>query len=755
MVCRVVRILIRLNCAWLIGLAAITSARAVAEPPLVIVEPATTLLTAEKVREVQATKARELARQVTIHRDSFGVAHIDGATDESVIFGFAYAQAEDYFWQVEDSYILALGRYSEVYGPQGLNSDLLNRAFEIVPLAKRNFARLDRPTQAIYEAFAAGLNFYLTTHPQVKTRLIQRFEPWHVLAFGRHMLLEMCFRYTRLSNNYMPRSHDLIWPATGSNGWAIAPQKTAGGKALLFVNPHLPWFGFGQMYEAHLRSGEGWNMTGATMFGNPALTLGHNEHLGWTMTTNEPDIADVWRETFDDPKEPLHYRYNGGYRLATQWKESIRVKAGDGWNDRVFTLRKTHHGPIVARDDDEGHFLAARIAGLYDSIMLRQSLRLARATSLDEFKAAMGMQQFPIMNAIYADRAGNILFLYNGRVPRRDEQFDWSKPVDGSDPRTEWQAIHSLGELPQVLNPKSGYVQNCNSSPFTTCDEGNPERNRFPRYLAEDRDDDKARAKISRQLLNRMDAVTFEQLQDAAFDTTVYWAQQTIPQLAERFKSLADRDPLLAKQVEPYFKHLLDWDCRVTAESTQATLCETWYEEIYGVNYPAEELPAAFVQNPDLQFQALVQAAGKLLAIHGKWRVPWAEVFRIQRRENVADFLHLPFDDAQHSLPSLGAPGPMGVVFTQYYSPYLRIPFFRTLNKRYGMIGASYLAVYEFGERIRGASALNFGVSGDPQSPHYFDQAELLSERKLKPELFYWEDVLAGTKRSYHPGEAR
>jgi acyl-homoserine lactone acylase PvdQ len=338
-------------------------------------------------------------------------------------------------------------------------------------------------------------------------------------------------------------------------------------------------------------------------------------------------------------------------------------------------------------------------------------------------------------------------------IPRRDPQFDWNRPLDGADPRTRWNGIHTLAELPQVLNPKCGYVQNCNSSPFTTCDADNPDRGQFPAYLAKDADDDKRRAKMSRELLSAMHDATFEQVQAAAFDTTIYWAKTELPKYAERFKSLESSDPKLARQVEPYLRHLLQWDCRVSADSTQATLCEAWYEELYGFNYPAEQLLPRYRERPDLEFKALLESAAALVAMHGDWRVPWGQVFRIQRHACVANLLDLPFSDQEPSLPSLGVPGPMGAVFTQYCSPSIRIPFLLNLQKRYGLIGATYTAVYEFGDKVQGASAVNFGESGDPASEHFFDQARLLSERKLKPELFDWAEVVAGAKQAYHPGE--
>jgi acyl-homoserine-lactone acylase len=698
------------------------------------------------------SQAERLAQQVVIYRDGFGVPHIDAASDEAAVFGFAYAQAEDYFWQVEDNYLLSLGRYAEAHGPSGLNSDLLNRAFEIVPTARADYKALPHDMKTLCKAFAAGLNYYLAKNPHVKPRLITRFEPWHSLACGRQLLLELTFRYTRIHSNYMPRVHPLIAAATGSNAWAIAPERTKSGHAMLFANPHQPWFGFGQMYEAHLRSDEGWNFTGATFFGSPLPTMGHNEDCGWSFTTNEPDIADLWRETFDDPENPLNYRYDGGYRTAVEWQEPVKIKTHDGVKAKIYTFRKTHHGPIVAKEGAQ-HQLAARIGRLRESLLLAQMQALVRAKNLDDFKAGMAGLNFPIMNAVYADRHGDIYFLYNGTIPRRDPRFDWSKPVDGSDPATEWQGFHSLDELPQLANPAAGYVQNCNSSPFTTTHDANPAVDDFPPYMVEDKDDDKRRAKLSRQILAATHEVTFEQLEAAAFDTTIYWAQHELPLYAREFEKLKQTDRPLAEKVQPFIEHLLDWDCRSSNESTQATLCVAWYQEMYGGGYPGEQIKERFADDMPLRFEALAKAAADLQSMHGSWQVPWGEVYRIQRHANVADLLSVPFDDRLPSLPSAGGHGPMGMIFTQYYTPTIRIPFVKTVSKHYGVIGYTYVGVFEFGERVRGATLVQFGSSGDVKSPHYFDQAKLLSERKLKPELFYWEDVFSNARSGYYPGQ--
>ncbi|MCA9260008.1 MAG: penicillin acylase family protein [Planctomycetales bacterium] len=701
-----------------------------------------------------------LAKAVTIHRDEYGVPHIFGKDDASTLFGFGYAQAENDFWLLEDAYILALGRYCEAHGPRGMNSDLLNRAFEVVPRSRRDFAAMDAASQHLCEAFVRGINYYLQTHPEVRPRMLARFEAWQVLAYYRHVALELCFRLTGLSTDYVPRRNPTIWAATGSNGWAVSGERTHDGRAMLLANPHMPWFGFAQLAEAHLCSGQegqpdSWNFIGAGFVGCPTLALGHNERLGWTLVTNEPDIADVWRVRFDDPSQPLAYAYDGQHRLAEEWTENVRVRKGSSFEDRQFTFRKTHHGPVVAKEDD-GSMLTAQISGLFETVPLRQSLRMIRSRNLNDFREALGGQQILFMNVLYADCDGNIYYLYNGRIPRRNPSFDWSQPVDGSDPAASWLGIHDVDELPHVLNPAAGFVQNCNSSPASTTDGDNPDLTELPAYFARDAQHFNRRSQRSLEILRGMHRATFEEWQAAAFDTEVYWARHELPRYAKALETLRHDQPALAAQVRPYLDHLLAWDGRITDESTAATLCHAWYEQLYGPGYPGETLLPSYEGDDAKQLAALGRAADRLYAMHGDWKMPYGEVFRIQRAAAAPDLASLRFDDDARSLPSVGGHGPMGVVFTQYYSPSVDIPLFWQQRKRYGVVGTSYLAAYQFGpEGARGVSLTPFGTSGDPRSEHFFDQAQLLSQRRMKPERFTRSQALRHAVESYQPGELR
>jgi penicillin amidase len=711
------------------------------------------------LRADEADPYAELASRVVIVRDEYGVPHVTGEDDAATLFGFGYAQAEDFFWQVEDAYILALGRYSEVYGPKGLNSDLLNRAFDVVPRSRRDFAALDATTRNLCAAFAGGINYYLQRHPETKPRLVQRFEPWHVLAHHRHTAVELCFRFTGLSDDVLPRRNPVINAATGSNGWAINGPRTDHGQAMLLAAPHMPWFGFTQLAEAHLTSrgqapGEQpWNFTGAGFYGSPALALGHNDRLGWTLVTNRPSIASAWRERFAKPDEPLAYAYGEGWLKADERTETIRVKKSYECEERAFTFLTTRHGPVVKQEAD-GTKIAVQISGLYEAAPMRQWLAMVRAKNLDEFRAAVDERQILYMNVLYADGEGNIWFLYNGSVPRRDPQFDWSQPVDGSDPATEWHGVHDLAELPQTLNPACHYLQNCNSSPLLVAENISAKRTDFPSYMIGDADVRTRRARRSIAILQGLDRTDFASWSKLAFDDVVLWAVEERAQLRQDFAKLEAADPQAARAAKPYVDHLLTWDGRIAAESTAATLCEAWYELLYGGGYPGETIRTQFRDSAGERLAALVSAAEGLASLHGSWKVPYGELFRLQRVAGVADLSDARFDDEALSLPCLGGHGPMGATFTTYFSPSVVVPLVVSQRRRYGLVGASYTAAWEFSPSgVRGASLVPFGASGDPKSPHYFDQAKLFSERRMKPEHFTAEEVSRHAVRTYHPGE--
>ncbi|UCF20403.1 MAG: penicillin acylase family protein [Gemmatimonadota bacterium] len=683
-------------------------------------------------------ESEKLAKSVTIYRDTYGVPHIYGPTDEAVVFGAGYAQAEDNFWQVEDNFVRSLGRAAELYGEEALLDDYLARALEIPRRSREEYERAALRIRRLYDAYADGLNYYLEKHPELETRLLTRIEPWYTLALIR-------FKYhhneyigyaglRRAETELLLRKGPDGERALGSNQWAVGPSRSASGHALLLINPHVPFFGLSQYTEIHLVSEEGLVFSGLSRFGFMLPYMGNNERLGWSYTDNYSDIGDVYVEHFDDPERPLRYRYGDGYRDATSWEDVVRVRTEAGVEERRFVFRKTHHGPIVALDSDDQP-LAVRLTKLDEGGWYEQWYEMARARSLEEFRSALSRLAVPYMNTLYADSDGNIYYVYNAAVPRRDPSFDWSQPVDGSNPATEWHGYHSLDELPQVLNPESGYLQNCNSTPFTVTTGIDLKRDAYPTYLVGP-ESDNWRARSSRQLLMGRAEFTFDEFSNAVLDTKISAAKPMMDELFAEWAELQHGDSLQAFRLREPLRVLESWDLVARKDSWATSLFVLWAE---GFVRPASRpRPEAWPRLEELE-----RVVDGLRTAWGAWRVPWGEINRIQRPDASGQ---LPFSDSLPSLPVAGAPGWLGSVFTFHTeSPAGQ-------HRRYGIHGNSFVKVIEFGPEIRARSLLTFGQSGNPRSPHYFDQAPLYSNKRFKPAWFALEEVAANSERVYHPG---
>lgn len=682
----------------------------------------------------------DLARDASVYRDSYGIPHVFGRTDRAVVFGFAYAQAQDNFWRIEDNYVRALGRASELYGAATLEDDRVNRALEIPRLARAEYSRLPARLSGLVDAFAAGLNYYLARHPEVRPRLLAHFEPWYPLAFIRYNYYQKGFFYSAgyrpedLRTASLPQPADLA-PALGSNGWVIGPQKSSTGHAMLFINPHLPFFGPGQVYEGQLHSDEGWNFTGYTRFGFPFPYVGHNEALGWVSTDNAADQADLYTETFDDPAHPLAYRYGSGHREAVEWTDEIKVKTDSGVETRRVTLRKTHHGALLGTRD--GKPLALRMAKFEGDGWLAEWYAMTRARTLAEFKQALAPLNMLFGNVMYADRDGNTFYLYNGAVPRRSPVFDWAAPVDGSDTATEWHGYHGMDELPQLTNPATGWMQNCNTTPFLLTAAGNPDPARFPPYMVPEGDN--PRGLISRRLLAATPRFSFEEWARVAFDRHVVMADSMLPGLVDEVHRVAGRDSSLAARLGPPLDALEGWDHTSDTTSVATTLFDRWREAF-------EKLESVERGRAGNRVAALDSAVTALVRDYGTWRVRWGEVNRLQRIDESTD---QQFGDARSSLAVAGVGGSDGAVFTFYAIP---VP---GQKRRYGVAGGTYVSVVEFGPEVRAGAIHVLGASGDPRSPHYSDQAALYARGQFRPAWFTLAEIKAHLERVYHPGEER
>lgn len=708
-----------------------------------------------KAKDAQADR---MARSITIYRDTYGVPHIYGPTDASVVFGLMYAQAEDNFWQLEEDFIRALGRSAELHGEKGLTNDLTYRAFEITKLAQAEYQRLPLRTRALCDAFAAGLNYFIAQHPKIKPRLIAHFEPWHILAMNRVGRIGSLnglgitpaeLKIGTLEASNAPSTNgsgkreelqmemreaavDVIDADQGSNMWAASAAKSASGHALLFINPHVGFFGGGQRYEAHLHSNEGLNVSGFAILGTPYIRSGHNEQLGWSHTNNYADTTDVYLESFDDQKNPLAYRYGNGYRAALEWTDEVKLKTEQGIETRRYRFRKTHHGPIIGMRN--GQALAVRCTKLEEGGELEQRVAMNKARTLAEFKAALARLALTGSNTIYADRAGHIFYLHGNAIPRRSVKFDWTKPVDGSDPATEWQGYHALEELPQLTDPKSGFLQNCNSTPFLTTSEGNPAKENYPKYMAPE--DDTPRARSSRRILTSQEKFTFEEWARAATDTKVNEAAPILTQMIAAWFRLQEEDRERFEKLRPAIKELSEWNQIAAIDSVPTTLFILMLERLNRNADAQEKYP---------RLRKLEEVMSELEQQFGTWRVAWGEINRLQRVQTSGEEA---FSDERPSLPVPGGPSAAGMIFT--FSARAE----KGQKRRYGTAGNTYVSVVEFGPRITARSLLVFGQSADPQSPHYLDQAQLYATGNFKPAWFTLAEIKAHLERAYHPGSA-
>lgn len=680
--------------------------------------------------KAEIARWQKRAQAVTIYRDKWGVAHAHGRSDADAVFGSTYAYAEDRFAQMEPYYYGALGRSAEADGEAAANWDIFVRSLEVEKLSKAEYGQESAANRAVAEAFADALNFFLHTHPDVKPKVITRFEPWHAFAFYRSFGINpdaVGVNLRELAAITLPAKPD---EPDGSNMWTVSPSKSASGRAMILLNPHTPLL---PVYEQHLISDAGWNVTGMNAYSNTVVpVMGHNASLAWAHTVNQPDIADAYEETFDDPAHPLAYRYGSGYRTAVEWRDSIRVRAADGsLTTRLVTLRKTHHGPILAVRN--GKHIAVRFAGLERGGLLQQWYEMGKARTLAEFQRAVGRRALTFHNVMYADTAGNIYYIYNGAVPRRSTKFDWTKPLDGSNPETDWLGYHEIADLPQLLNPATGWMQNTNTTPFHATSSGNPDSTRYPKYMVTEGDN--ARARASRRLLSMPQKFSFDDWQRMAFDTYYLVAEEQIPGLTAEWRALTESDAPRAERLAEIVQGLERWDRRATIDSPEATWFVLWRERTQRM--PADSALGRII--------ALEQVRDQLLRDFGTVRVPWGDINRLQRTDQrVAQ----PFSDERPSLP---VPGANGGVVGSIFSFGSIAP--AGAKRRYGTGGSAYVAVIEMTPTPRALTVVPFGQSGDPSSPHYFDQAPLYVKGEFKPAWFTLADVKANAVRSYRPGE--
>ena len=697
------------------------------------------------------------SQNVTIYRDEWGVPHIHGKTDADAAFGMGYAQAEDNFAQLELGFIMGIGRSAEVLGESALVADWVVHSFENNELSIRDYENASPDVKALLDGYAAGINYYMETHPDLETKLLDHVEPWYSLALIRRWYHLGGFlgrlRFTtdertaafeaingaavEMAQLEIPKYDPEDRKEFGSNAWAANGSKITGEGSYLFINPHLPAFGIGQTYEAHMMSDEGWNFTGYARFGYPVPYIGFNENLGWMSTDNNSNQEDSWIEHFNDTENPLSYAYGEGTREATEWTGEIKIKDA---GVRTVKYRKTHHGAVVALRD--GKFLSGMMARYDEPGWVDQWYNMGRAKNMDEFTKAIEPQAMQFGNIMYADKDANIWYIYNGAVPIRDEKYDWNAPLDGSNPETDWQGYHTLYELPQVKNPVSNMMQNTNTTPFmASMSESDAKEEDYPNYMV--REGDNARSRNARRILNKYDQFDFPTWERESLDTTMTEWDLSKPLIMNAYESTMASNPGRAEKLAPVIEVLMTWDGVASLETTEPSIYVDWYEGLY------RQHPRGYEASQEEIITALEAAMDNLVNDWGTWQVAWGDLNRSQRPP-VDDRGNPVFNDDASSIATPGVPS---------WSGGSQIAFNLRrdgLKRRYKTGGNSYTAVVHFAgdnERTKSKSIHVFGANVDPNSPNNVDQAQMLANKQYKPAWLYLDDVKANAARSYHPGE--
>jgi acyl-homoserine-lactone acylase len=708
--------------------------------------------TTTQARTPDETRWRSEAQAVTIVRDDWGIAHVHGKTDADAVFGMAYAQAEDDFNRVETNYLNAMGRLAEAEGESAIWRDLRMKLFIDPVQLKALYAKSPNWLQALMNAWADGLNYYLATHRDVHPRVIDHFEPWMALSFSegsiggdieRAALDQLEAFYGHADQPIAAGATPSSWvEPSGSNGIAIAPKLTADGHALLLINPHTSFF---FRSELQMTSDAGLDVYGAVTWGQFFVYQGFNHHIGWMHTSTGADAVDEFAETIVRKGDALFYRYGKDLRPVTTRHIGVPYRRADGsMTARDFIVYATHHGPIVRAKD--GRWIALALMNK-PMEALEQSWLRTKAHDYASYMKVAELKANSSNNTIFADDKGEIAYLHPQFIPRRDDRFDYTKPVDGSDPATDWQGLHALDEAPHLLNPANGWIMNTNNWPYSAAGEYSPKRADYPRYM--DSVGENPRGLHATRVLTDQRGFTLPSLITAAFDSYLPGFARQIPVLIADYDALPADDPL-KHQLAGQIALLRGWDYRWGIASMPTSLAVFWGDILWDKVDKFDTAEGVTVYDnmaekagAKLRLGALVEASDRLEQDFGSWGIPWGQINRFQRIDGA---IVQPFDDTKPSIP---------VPFTS--SRWGSLASFGAhrwpgTKRYYGTSGNSFVAVVEFGDKVRARAVSAGGENGHVDSVHFDDQAERYTTGNLRT-VYFWPEQLQGhIERTYHPG---
>jgi acyl-homoserine-lactone acylase len=736
------------------------------------------LLTALSVSSAAQPKPDQAARwareaaDVSIVRDDWGIAHINGKTDADAVFGMIYAQCEDDFNRVETNYMTSLGRTAEAEGESKIWLDLRMKLFMDPADLKVKYAESPEWLKKLMDAWADGINYYLAKHPEVKPRAIQRFEPWMALSFtegsiggdiervdlrqleafyGKDPLKTLAQNEstaTREESAKLDADAEREWlrkleeEPSGSNGIAIAPANTTNHHSLLLINPHTSFF---FRSELQMASQEGLNAYGAVTWGQFFIYQGFNERAGWMHTSSNVDAVDRFLESVQIKDGHPFYKFGAEDRKAIERQITVPYKTDHGMAERTFTAYFTHHGPVILAQNGKWESIELMQVPIQ---ALEQSYLRTKARSYAEYKKTMELMGNSSNNTIFADADGDIAYWHGNYIPRRSTKFDYTKPVDGSDPDTDWKGLHTLDEVPHLFNPKSGYLFNVNNAPWWGAGESSLRKQDYPAYV--EMGAESARGLHAIRVLTGKKDFTLESLLSSAFDSYLPWFDKPLPALLKAWDELPESSPQKG-QLREQIAILRAWNQRWAVNSVTTSVAIFWGEEVRRqlasdartAGVPVEDY-AGTKASGDSLLKALAAASDKLTADFGTWKTEWGTINRFQRL--TGDIVQ-PFNDAGASLPVPFVSSAWGSLASFGARAY------PGTKKWYGTSGNSFVAVVEFGDKVRARAVTAGGESGHPDSKHFDDEAQRYASGNLRDVYFYKEQLKGHTEREYHPGQ--
>lgn len=498
--------------------------------------------------------------------------------------------------------------------------------------------------------------------------------------------------------------------------------------------------------EVQLVSEEGLNTYGAVTWGQFFVYQGFNAHCGWMHTSSMADVADLYAEKVRQQDGGWAYEYEGQAKPVRTRPFTVYYKTTTDIKSLPVMGYYTHHGPVMASRD--GKWLSLKENNRSLNALLEAWL-ITRANTFDEYKQAMDLRANTTNNTVYADDQGNIAYWHGNFMPRRDTSYNWALPVDGSIAATEWKGLHSLDEIVHAYNPATGWIQNCNSTPYTLSGTGSPVKSRYPSYMAPDGEN--FRAVNAVRLLSGADNFTLDSLITKGYDRYLTAFDVLLPSLFEAYGAAPDS---IKKQLQEPIAILQKWDRRAASRSVATTLAVEWGTRMaqYAPRFRTPEDASHQVENieAEVAHSTPAQRTGELLAVltelrqrYGNWKMEWGEICRYQR---LTGRINETYDDRQPSLPA----GLVASSFGELPSFVSRV--MPGTKKRYGVSGNSFIAAVEFGKKVRAKTIVTGGESSDPSSPHFSDQAAMYLEGKFKEVSFYREDVQRNAVKQYHPG---